>query len=261
MPDHSAEAVTGSGGNAAQTSDTDTLVWYVAYGSNLLWSRFRCYLEGGRPDGSRHTNPGARNRSEPVSVKPVQIPGRVLFAGHFAAWGGGGVAFFDLAAAGLTAGKAHLITLEQLADVVAQENALPPGPDFALGSVLSGGELTLAHARYETVLHVGTMKARPMLTLTSRAADLTTTAPSPAYLWTIAAGLRESHGWAPQRVSAYLATLPGVAGHWTNVEIEALPELAVPPATSATRDDLFLCESRLRPERWRREGGSEGNPS
>lgn len=218
-------------------SNEDTLVWYVAYGSNLLWSRFRCYLAGGRPDGSSHTNPGARDRAEPVAVEPVHIPGRVLFAGHYTAWGGGGVAFFDRAPAGTAAGRAHLITLAQLNDVVAQENGLATGTDLGLGSVLSGGELTLTDARYDTVLHVGTHQARPMLTLTSRSADLTPTAPSPAYLWTVATGLREAHAWAPSRISAYLTTLAGVAGHWTAAEIEALAALGVAPAASATRPD------------------------
>lgn len=210
--------------------DADTLVWYVAHGSNLLWSRFRCYLEGGRPEGSRHTNPGARNPCAPVAMEPVQISGRVFFAGQFAGWGGRGVAFFDATATGATAGKAHLITLEQLADVVAQENGQLPGTDIALESVLSGGELTIENARYETVVHIGTQQARPMLTLTSRAADLTTTPPSSAYLWTIAAGLRESHGWAPPRISAYLATLTGVAGNRPVADIEKLIGLAAPPS-------------------------------
>lgn len=230
MPDDAADEEVTSGEIAADVSDAGTLVWYVAYGSNMLWSRFRCYLEGGRPAGSRHTNPGARNPSAPLSVEPVQIPGRVVFGGQFVGWGGGGVAFFDPSAAGATAGKAHLITLEQLADVVAQENGLPPGSDYALASVLSGGELTIAHARYETVLHLGTLQARPMLTLTSRAAHLPPTAPSPAYLWTIAAGLRESHGWAPARIAVYLAALAGGEGHWTAGEIEILAELGTAPA-------------------------------
>lgn len=202
--------------------DGKTLVWYVAYGSNLLWSRFRCYLVGGSPEGSSHTNPGARDPSEPVAVIPVDIAGRVQFAGEFAGWGGGGVAFFDPTAAGVAAGKAHLITLEQLDDVVAQENGLSPGTDFGLESVLAGGELRIADARYETVVHVGTLEGCPMLTLTSRATDLTPNAPSPAYLWTIAAGLRESHGWTPSRIATYLAALPGVAGRWTVADIEAV---------------------------------------
>jgi hypothetical protein len=211
------------------TDDAKTLVWYVAYGSNLLWSRFQCYLEGGSPEGSRHSNPGARDPSPPVAVDPVEIAGRVVFAGEFAGWGGGGVAFFDPTAAGVTAGKAHLVTLEQLDDVVAQENGFTPGTDFGLESVLSGGELTIADARYETVLYVGTLMAHPMLTLTSRATDLASNAPSAAYLWTIAAGLRESHGWSPPRSATYLAALPGVVGHWRAEQIEALARQAAPP--------------------------------
>jgi hypothetical protein len=201
-----------------------TLIWYVAYGSNLLWSRFRCYLAGGTPDGSSHTNPGARDRADPVAVEAVQIRGQVRFAGQFDAWGGGGVAFFDPNAAGVAAGRAYLITVEQLNDVVAQENDLPTGTDFALESVFSGGALAIADALYESVVHVGSRASRPMLTLTSTAADLPPTPPSAAYLWTIASGLRESHAWTSGRIAAYLSLLPGVKGHWTVTEIEQLVE-------------------------------------
>jgi len=217
-------------GDGRRIRPADTLVWYVAYGSNLLWSRLRCYLAGGSPAGSRHANPGARDSSEPRAVEPVEIAGRVFFAGEFAGWGGGGVAFFDPTADGVTAGKAYLITLEQLNDVAAQENGLSPGRDFGLESVLSGGRLAVPQARYETVLHVGAIQGHPMLTLTSLAGDLTPTAPSPAYLWTIAAGLRESHGWEAPRIADYLARLRGVAGQRTASEIEELAGLAAAPA-------------------------------
>lgn len=220
------------GESAAHLSDADTLVWYVAYGSNLRWSRFRCYLAGGRPDGSSHTNVGARNPADPLSVEPVNILGRVLFSDHSTVWGGG-IAFFDPAATDLVAGRAYLITLEQFNDVVVQENGFSAGIDLALRPVLSGVELTLPDAWYGTVLRVGTMAARPMVTITSRAPNLTPTTPSPAYLWTIATGLRESHAWAPPHIAAYLETLAGVTGHWTGPQIETLIGLAAAPTGPA----------------------------
>ncbi len=213
------------------SSDQDTLVWYVAYGSNLLWSRFRCYLAGGRPDGARRVYVGARDRAEPVSVLPVQIPGRVRFAGESSVWGGG-MAFVWPAATARSRRRAYLITLEQLNDVVAQEIHRPTGTDLGLSTVVAGGELTLANARYDTVAHVGTLEARPMLTLTTRSAELLPASPAPAYLWSIAAGLREAHGWAPPRVAAYLAAMDGVAGQWTIREIETLAELDAAPGRS-----------------------------
>jgi hypothetical protein len=140
-------------------SDPDQLVWYVAYGSNLLWSRFRCYLTGGRPDGARRTYVGARDRAEPALVARVQIPGRIVFAGESSVWGGG-MAFLYPDAAGSVAARAYLITLEQLNDVVAQEIHQPTGTDLGLQSVLSGGEVSLPNARYDTVAHVGARETR-----------------------------------------------------------------------------------------------------
>ena len=159
MPDDAVHEMATSGETVAHMSDADTLVWYVAYGSNLRWSRFRCYLAGGRPDGSSHTNVGARNPADPLSVEPVNILGRVLFSNHSTVWGGG-IAFFDPAATDLVAGRAYLITLEQFNDVVVQENGFSAGIDLALRPVLSGVELTLPDAWYGTVLRVGTMAAR-----------------------------------------------------------------------------------------------------
>jgi hypothetical protein len=33
--------------------ETEDLVWYVAYGSNMRAARFGCYISGGRPRGAR----------------------------------------------------------------------------------------------------------------------------------------------------------------------------------------------------------------
>jgi hypothetical protein len=47
-------------------------------------------------------------------------------------------------------------------------------------------------------------------------------APSPAYLRTLAQGLREAHGWPVHRVADYLARAPGAAGTWDPAAIAAL---------------------------------------
>lgn len=210
-------------------SDTESLVWYVAYGSNLRLSRFRCYLAGGRPAGGRRLYAGARDPSDPVAVEPVEVPGRVLFAGESTVWGGG-MAFYDPVAAGRVAARAYLITPGQLNDVVAQEIRRAPGTDLGLQSALAGGERVLGRGRYDTVLHVGVRAARPMVTITSRAADLTPAAPAPGYVWSISVGLREAHGWSPARVGAYLVGLPGMAGQWSAAEVEALAAQELAPS-------------------------------
>lgn len=53
-------------------------------------------------------------------------------------------------------------------------------------------------------------------------------APSAPYLWTIGAGLRESHGWDDERIGAYLAAAGGAAPTWTADSVVQV--LTAPPA-------------------------------
>jgi hypothetical protein len=196
-------------------------VWYVAYGSNLGMARFRCYLVGGRPDGGTRTYAGCRDPSEPQGTFSLELPGALVFAGESGVWGGG-MAFFDPDGAGSVACRAYLVTAEQFADVAAQEMRLEPGGEFALAlaKVLPGvDELhQMGPGRYETVVRLGTLDGLPLLTVTSGdVAGLSPAAPSPSYLRSIAAGLREAHGWEDARITTYLAAAPGALGAWTTV--------------------------------------------
>jgi hypothetical protein len=190
-------------------------VWYVAYGSNLGADRFRCYLVGGRPDGGMRSYPGCRNPSEPEESFSLELPGALLFAGESSVWGGG-MAFFDPAGAGSVACRAYLVTVEQFADVAAQEMRLEPGGEFAQAVAEVLYDITALHrigpGRYETVARVGDRDGVPLLTITNGdVSALTPTPPSNAYLRAIATGLRESHGWDDDRIAAYLASvaMPG----------------------------------------------------
>ncbi|MEM8924735.1 MAG: hypothetical protein AAGD35_14625 [Actinomycetota bacterium] len=135
------------------------LVWYAAYGSNLLWDRFRTYLEGG-PVPHRPTptiQAGARDPSPPRGDGRWTFEHELFFAGSSPGWGGGGVAFLhpepprpepprpgplqpgspppahqDAAA---TLGRRWLVTAEQFEDVFRQENGITvPGSDAHPGS-------------------------------------------------------------------------------------------------------------------------------
>jgi hypothetical protein len=87
---------------------------------------------------------------------------------------------------------------------------------------MEGGQRTLAHERYDTVVHVGVRDGRPMLTITTSARATTPAAPTPPYVWSIASGLREAHGWRPSQIASYLTVLTGMAGHWTADDVVAL---------------------------------------
>lgn len=184
-------------------------VWYVSYGSNMSAARLACYLEGGCPPGGSKPNPGARDRTPPARSVPVDLPGTTYFAGDSRQWGGG-VAFYDHDTPGFTAARGYLVTAGQFADIAAQEMYRVPAEgdpveEIVLGP-LEGGRHELGPGHYETLVEVGQHDGHPLLTFTApHGADhVDHSAPSSAYLRTIATGLRESRGWRDHEVRDYL---------------------------------------------------------
>lgn len=184
-------------------------VWYVSYGSNMCRDRMVCYLEGGCPRGGSRANPGARDKRPPRRTVPVELPGRIYFAGESPQWGGG-VAFYDHDTPGGAAAVAYLVTAGQLADIALQEMYRLPTDGHPLEAVLlsplEGGRHRLGPGRYETLVEVGRRDGAPMLTFTSPhgAGHVEHTDPAPAYAAMLAAGLRESRGWGDREIAAYL---------------------------------------------------------
>jgi len=187
-------------------------VWYVSYGSNMSMTRLRCYIAGGRPEGGKRVNPGARDRTLPKRSIPVDLPGTVYFAGESPQWGGG-VAFYDHETPGYAAARAYLVTAGQFADIAAQEMYRVPQEGDPLEEVvmnpINGGRHRLGPGRYETLIEVGREDGKPLLLFTSpHGADhVEHTEPAPAYLAMMAQGLLESRDWDARRVEEYLATL------------------------------------------------------
>jgi hypothetical protein len=197
-------------------------LWYVAYGSNLSRGRFRVYLHGGTPVGSTRAYPGARDADDPLEDVSLLVPGGLRFVGVSSVWGGG-MAIYDARAPGEVAVRAYLVTAEQFVDVLAQEMRQEPNLDVDLAPVRETGWHSLGPGRYQTLAQLGERDGRPMLTFTSAdVAQHPLSAPSEGYLRTMAVGLRESHGWTPERIGRYLARFPGAAGAWSPASIEAL---------------------------------------
>jgi hypothetical protein len=208
-------------------------VWYVAYGSNLGLARFRCYLSGGRPAGATREYAGCRDTSDPQRDVGLDVPGGLRFAGDSRVWRGG-MAFYDGRAAGRVACRAYLVTVEQFADVTAQEMRRPPGGEFArdLAGLLADVESvhTMGSGHYETVTRLGTLDAIPTFTVTrDDVRGLATAPPSAPYLRWISAGLHEAHGWDAEAIASYLIAAPGVLDGWTREEVVALAREG-PPA-------------------------------
>ena len=189
-----------------------TSVWYVSYGSNMSADRLACYIEGGRPPGGSRVTPGARDRTLPTRSVPVDLPGRLYFAGESPQWGGG-VAFYDHAATGDpaagTAARGYLVTAGQLADIAAQEMYRVPQEGDPLEEIvlgeLEGGRHEAGPGRYETLVEVGRHEELPLLTFTSPHGHehVEHTQPSDPYLDTLRTGLQESRGWEEHQVTSY----------------------------------------------------------
>jgi hypothetical protein len=229
-----------SGGPATASEPTDRRVgspadlpaagldplWYAAYGSNMDPARFACYLSGGRPSGASRHYPGCRDASHPRRSRPLTLPGGIYFALESRTWTGG-MAFYDPLLPGSAAARAYLVTAAQFADIAAQEMHREPGqPLDLIASAVSDGSARTGPGRYETLVCPSVVEGHPVLTFTApwRAGEVPFTPPAPAYLSTIARGLRDTHGWDATRVAGYLADLPGVAGHWEWVDLLNLPE-------------------------------------
>ncbi len=196
-------------------SDPARAVWYVAYGSNLSWARFKCYLTGGTPPGALRANGGARDPSPPRADVALTLPGQVYFADTSAMWGGG-VAFYDPEVPASTWARGYLLTGEQFTDVMAQELGGASGTIPSLPALAVGDRVEMTSGRYGTLVVCGERDGILTATFTApwAMADVDLTTPSLAYLATLAVGLAESHGLDVDGQAAYLAALPCAAPTW-----------------------------------------------
>jgi len=172
-------------------------VWYACYGSNLLEQRFLCYIEGGRAPGSRFTNPGARDATLPVDVRPFRIGHALYFGDEIAGWQNGGVAFLEADPDPLrwSYGRIYKITVEQFNDVVLQENGLTPGNSEVWIPLPDPGQSqVIFDSIYGRIVGLDELAGSPVLTFT-RPHDIPPEQrrrPSPQYLKTILSGLLET---------------------------------------------------------------------
>lgn len=224
-------------GSVASANDNDEYVWYVAYGSNLSEERFRCYIEGGTPPGGNNRLRGARDKSPAKADKAFTLPHHLHFAGRSITWGGGGVAYLDhkhssVDSSESTLARAYLISASQFEDVVAQESGEFRAPTLKVADFEKPTVEKVSHRLYGTVRSYGVVDGYPMVTCTG-AFDSDDTAakarpvgvpeqnaPSMPYLWTIAQGIRESHGLDDSTIATYLASRTGVDGQLSAADIE-----------------------------------------
>jgi len=214
----------------------DNLVWYVSYGSNLSWSRFLCYIQGGTPKGAKRQYAGCTNKSLPLASGKYQIKHQIYFAKNSPIWGGWGVAFIKsnpLPAyeKNITLGRKYLITKGQFIQVVRQEN----GKDIDDSSIELDFDVAEKKSQcfispenectwYGRIINLGTREGVFVFTVTAKWSDNFDryNLPSDTYLKTIIEGLREIYVMTDNEIIDYLISIPGIYTKKTCKELEIL---------------------------------------
>ena len=201
------------------------LVWYASYGSNLCSRRFMCYIEGGLLEGASRPHPGCRDKTPPKDDRPIKIPYPLYFARQSSNWGNKGVAFVGLEKEETepTLGRMYLITEQQFADVVSQEN---DGAKISmdLQKVKQQGSMVFRESWYGNILYLGDQDGFPIYTFTSEKniALEAPVAPSPEYLKTVISGLKEVYPVTLDDIVKYLLSKPGIKNSYTREDLANL---------------------------------------
>ena len=197
-------------------------VWYASYGSNLMEERFWAYIYGGAVPGSDRSEIGCRDKTAPKRNERIDIPYPLYFSKERTKWGEGGVAFIgtELSKVENTIGRMYLITEEQFADVVSQENS-GMNVDIVLAEVERKGFVDIHNGWYNRVVFLGKKNDSPIFTFTSSKPmnSVLFTKPSSAYLSVIAKGLMEL-GIGQEEVLEYFRNKKGLEENFTNISLK-----------------------------------------
>lgn len=158
------------------------IIYYGAYGSNLLRERFLIYIKGGEYRGKEYR--GCRDKTEPIDMGWIYVPYRLYFARCSPRWENKGVAFlFDEKEENpeyYSVIRLWKITEAQFYEIQRQE----------------GGW-------YNLILELGEKDGIEIKTITGRWRNKKQ-APSKEYLEVIKKGLKETTNWYDERIEAYM---------------------------------------------------------
>lgn len=196
-------------------------VWYASYGSNLLKSRFHCYISGGKPEGSTTAESGCSDPAFPIKSAPISLPYEMYFSEYSNRWKGG-VAFIDIVKdkSTNTFGKKYLITSDQFKQIVQQENG-----DFEMEVNLELAKrvhtYSVNESWYGNILYLGEAEGYPIFTFTDnrKLSDKEITPPSLPYLKNIYYGLLDLFK-DDKNLIEYLYTKKGVSEAYSMADLE-----------------------------------------
>ena len=180
-------------------------LWYLAYGSNMLASRLRAYLEGS-DSGPYGSHRGASDPASPAGDRPVRLNHGVYFAGQSVRWRGP-VAFLELVPGkGLSFGRAYLLRWSQALAIISQENG--DKVTLSLGELpLVGGYIELpTNGKYNAVLRLDDYSSVPMIALTT-SRNLPKGTPTIDYVAAMRQGLLELKSMSEEEIGQYINRL------------------------------------------------------
>lgn len=191
-------------------------IWYASYGSNILESRFHCYIAGGKPNGSSKTYIGCSDKTLPEEKEDIIIKSELYFAKKSKSWNNGGVAFinpnFDDNKE--TLARMYLITTEQFIDVIKQEINNNGELNIDFERVIKNGSLTFKEKSwYGEILYLGNQNEHPIFTFTNEKylTDFVNP-PSIEYLKVIINGLKETYNMNDIEINEYFKNKLGIQG-------------------------------------------------
>ncbi len=203
-------------------------VWYAAYGSNLCYERFLCYIRVGTPANSTRSYLGCNDKSLPLYALPFTIPHKLFFAGKYG-WNNQASAFVRSTKEGQSYGRLFLIAFPQFDQLIQQEQGVrcpseqpicPPLSYIASNAFCYTNPANPSlpddpnkRLRYGRIMNLGTKHGRPILTFTAIGPDseIDDAAPSREYLQAIARGIRETFlSLTSRQIREYLLAVDGV---------------------------------------------------
>ena len=191
------------------------LVWYASYGSNINEERFLCYIKGGKPKGASKIYTGCTDPTLPRNIEEFYITSELYFAKSSSTWNNGGVGFLrnEFNGNAQTWGRMYLITKGQFGQVVQQEiGGKTVQIDF--NRARTSDYVFAPGSWYGRIVYLGDQQGYPIFTFTHEK-DLPATTPSPAYLGTIAAGIKECFPFSNQEIAEYFIAKAGVRNSYS----------------------------------------------
>lgn len=182
-------------------------VWYAAYGSNCWEARLGVYLKGGYLPEVGRSSAGSSDSSPPSDSMPFVFLRRLRFAGHARSWGGTAPAHLS-DEAGLTLGRAWLVSWRQFEDIFAQENGNEYQP---LRLPERSGTTVVEESPYGRVANLGWFANSPIVGFDCPPTlQLSTGEPSDEYLTAILRGLVQTYRLAPEQLARHLGQAKGL---------------------------------------------------